>query len=321
MGGEANTLPGKVVFDWRPDDSVDGDRYKFGAVNAPFLLFGCTCCGLDFNRHFLKNPIVSGVIREHNTTWTAPRTMDEMVQKRHSDSGFSHPRPQRLFHPVEAPSVVFPIQSVQVDWDRLEAKRPIVLDTIDHMPAYLIKPEVLALLDAEKHPSYRLILDLMWTTGAQVSEVLALKPTSFIDDGIEFGVIFKTLKQRPGRPTKVALQRSPKRYLPIADHALEDRIQSYLYAGHFKKNRSHLPDVPADREPTHSCVGRASRGRAVSDQPHTFRHSFAIHLLLHGRPLKYVSQLLGHKSVDSTEIYTNVLTVDGAHFLDGVDFH
>lgn len=54
---------------------------------------------------------------------------------------------------------------------------------------------------------------------------------------------------------------------------------------------------------------------------HTFRHSFAIHLLLHGWPLKIVSQLLGHKSIESTEIYTNVLTVDGGHFLDGVDFH
>ncbi|WP_419588691.1 hypothetical protein [Thiolapillus sp.] len=30
---------------------------------------------------------------------------------------------------------------------------------------------------------------------------------------------------------------------------------------------------------------------------------------------------LGHKSMDSTEIYTNVLTIDGGHFLDGVDFH
>ena len=55
--------------------------------------------------------------------------------------------------------------------------------------------------------------------------------------------------------------------------------------------------------------------------PHTFRHSFAIHLLLHGRPLKYVAQLLGHKSIDSTEIYTNVLTVDGGHFLKGINFH
>ncbi len=164
-----------------------------------------------------------------------------MVQKRHSDSGFSAPRPQRLFHPVEAPSVAFPIQSVQIDWDRLVAKRPTVLDTVDTMPVYLLKPEILRLLDAEKHPTFRLILDLMWTTGARVSEVLALKPTSFVDDGYDFGVILKTLKQRPGRPTKKALQRSPKRYIPITDHALEDRIQSYLYAGHFKKTERIFP--------------------------------------------------------------------------------
>ena len=160
-----------------------------------------------------------------------------MVQKRHSDSGFSAPRPQKLFHPVEVPTVAFPIQSVQIDWERLMAKRPTVLDTVDAMPVYLLKPEILRLLDAEKHPTFRLILDLMWTTGARVSEVLALKPTPFVDDGYDFGVILKTLKQRPGRPTQKALQRSPKRYIPITDHALEDRIQSYLYAGHFKKRR------------------------------------------------------------------------------------
>jgi site-specific recombinase XerD len=62
-------------------------------------------------------------------------------------------------------------------------------------------------------------------------------------------------------------------------------------------------------------------GAPFSISAHTFRHSFAIHLLLHGRPLKYVSQLLGHRSVDSTEIYTNVLTIDGGHFLEGVEFH
>ena len=62
-------------------------------------------------------------------------------------------------------------------------------------------------------------------------------------------------------------------------------------------------------------------GAPFTVSSHTFRHSFAIHLLLHGRPLKYVSKLLGHKSVETTEIYTNVLTVDGAHFLEGVNFH
>lgn len=47
---------------------------------------------------------------------------------------------------------------------------------------------------------------------------------------------------------------------------------------------------------------------------HTLRHSFAIHLLLYGRPLKFVSQLLGHRSAESTENYTNVLTLMGRIF-------
>ncbi|MHC9510563.1 hypothetical protein [Kangiella sp. M94] len=37
--------------------------------------------------------------------------------------------------------------------------------------------------------------------------------------------------------------------------------------------------------------------------------------------MKVISQMLGHSSVKSTEIYTNVLTVDGSHFMEGVAFH
>jgi site-specific recombinase XerD len=244
-----------------------------------------------------------------------------MVQNSVIDSGFLHTRPAKLFHPVEEPFTSFPIQSVRIDWDRLIAKRPTVLDTIDTMPVYLLKPEIIVLLDAEKHPMRRLMLDLMWTTGARVSEVLALTPASFIDDGYDFGLILKTLKQRPGRPSKASLQRSPKRYVPIVDHLLQDRIQSFLYSGHFKKTERLFPMARQTvNRHINELVERVG-GAPFSISAHTFRHSFAIHLLLHGRPLKYVSQLLGHKSVDSTEIYTNVLTVDGAHFLDGVDFH
>ncbi len=54
---------------------------------------------------------------------------------------------------------------------------------------------------------------------------------------------------------------------------------------------------------------------------HTFRHSFAIHLLLYVRPSTCVAELLGLKSVKSTEIYSNVLTFDAEHVLEGVDFH
>lgn len=244
-----------------------------------------------------------------------------MVQNQLSARGFPATPQNRLFYPVEEPLSPFPIQSVHIDWDRLVAKRSTVLDTIDEMPAYLLKPEVLTLLDAEKHPTNRLILDLMWTTGARVSEVLALKPGSFIDDGYDFGVILQTLKQRPGRPTRKALQRSHKRYVPIVEHALQDRIQSYLYAHHFKKTDRLFPMCRQTVNRHIEALVERVGGAPFSISSHTFRHSFAIHLLLHGRPLKYVSQLLGHKSIDSTEIYTNVLTIDGGHFLEGVEFH
>lgn len=245
----------------------------------------------------------------------------EKVQMTLPDAQFQRPQPQKLFHPVEEPLATFPIQSVRIDWDRLIAKRPTVLKTIDAMPSYLIKPEVLGLLEAEKHPTYRLILDLMWTTGARISEILALTPASFVDDGYDFGVILKTLKQRPGRPSKATLQRSPKRYVPIVDLQLQDRIQSYLYAGRFRKSKRIFPMARQTVNRHINALVERVGGAPFSISAHTFRHSFAIHLLLHGRPLKYVGQLLGHKSIDSTEIYTNVLTIDGGHFLEGVDFH
>lgn len=245
-----------------------------------------------------------------------------MVQMVRPDAEFPRQRVGRLFRREVEPLNPFPIQAVRIDWDRLIAKRPTVLKTIDAMPAYLLKPEVLGLLEAEKHPTYRLILDLMWTTGARISEVLALSPSSFIDDGYDFGVILKTLKQRPGRPSKAALQRSPKRYVPIVDRLLQDRIQSYLYAGQFGKTERIFPMARQTvNRHIDALVEKVGGGAPFRISSHTFRHSFAIHLLLHGRPLKYVSQLLGHKSIDSTEIYTNVLTIDGGHFLEGVDFH
>lgn len=245
-----------------------------------------------------------------------------MVHNLPSDERFfsSRETPQ-LFKPAETPTIDYPIQSVHINWDRLAAKRKLVLDMVDAMPAYLIKPEVLYLLDHEKHPTYRLILDLMWSTGARVSEVLGLTPGSFVDDGYDYGVILSTLKQRPGRPSKRAIARSAKRYVPIVDAVLQNSVQRYITAGGFRRSeRLFKMTRQTINRHIHALTVRAG-GAPFRISCHTFRHSFAIHLILHGRPLKYVSKLLGHKSVESTEIYTNILTIDGEHFLRGVEFH
>tara|TARA_R110001599_G_scaffold349224_1_gene577185 strand:- start:28 stop:411 length:384 start_codon:yes stop_codon:yes gene_type:complete len=116
-------------------------------------------------------------------------------------SARSFPRPRPNKRPLgfqKRPVVSFPITDMTIDWDRLIDTRPLLLETLDSMPKYLLKPEVLAITLA-----------------------------SFHDDGYDFGVVLKTLKQGAGRPSKRSLQRSPKRFIPILDRDFQTRIQSY----------------------------------------------------------------------------------------------
>ena len=214
----------------------------------------------------------------------------------------------------------FPIAHIDIDWQRLMAKRPVVLDTVDEMPAYLLKPEVIRLLELTTDPVDRLIIDLIWSTGARISEVLALTKESFTHDGYDFQVKLSTLKGR-GRPKKTAVMRSPKRYIPIWDKVLQRRVQEYLFVNQFKQGERLFKMCRQTMDRHIKALVKKAGGAPFRISSHTFRHSFAVHLVLHGRPLKYISRLLGHRSIESTEIYTRVLTVDGSHFMEGVEFH
>lgn len=230
-------------------------------------------------------------------------------------------QPNAKEHPNPDYPILYPIQHITIDWSQLLAQRPLLLQSVEDMPRYLLKPEVLALLDAEKHPSYRLILDLMWTTGARISEVLLLTPASFVDDGFNYGVILTNLKHHRGRPSHAERAQHPKRYVPIADPRLKDEIQCYVSAHNIQTQQRLFTMVRQTvNRHIHALVERVyGAPRAISTM--TFRHSFAIHLLLHALPLPVVSLYLGHQSLQTTEIYTQVLTFDVSHFIQGVDFH
>jgi site-specific recombinase XerD len=234
---------------------------------------------------------------------------------------FPRPPVDRLYTASRTRGNTFPIQVIDIDWGSLITKRPIILATVENMPNYLLYPEVITLLEQEAHPTYRLIMDLMWTLGARVSEVLALRPIDFIDDGYDVGVILHSLKQGGGRPTNSQKERYPRRYIPIKEPLLIDRLNTYLAEHPCRKNRRMFTMCRQTvNRHINSLVDRIGQ-MPVPISANTFRHSFAVHLMLHGRPLKYISQLLGHKSIESTEIYTNVLNSDSRHFLEGIDFH
>jgi integrase/recombinase XerD len=116
---------------------------------------------------------------------------------------------------------------------------------------------------------------------------------------------------------KVIGKGNKERLVPIGENATK---HIKLYLNHV---RSHLPIIRSDSEDTlflnrrgtglsrvmvflilKDLAQKAGIGQEV--HPHTLRHSFATHLVERGADLRAVQEMLGHKSITTTEIYTHL---------------
>lgn len=171
--------------------------------------------------------------------------------------------------------------------------------TVEQMSA------LLAATDGDEHSAIRdkALLELLYATGARISEVTALN----VDDIIDSAVIRLSGKggsQRivpVGSFARVALEA----YLVRARPALSARGRATpaLFLG--------VRGARLSRQNAWLII-RANAEKAGLDvevSPHTFRHSFATHLLAGGADVRVVQELLGHASVATTQIYTRV-TID-----------
>ncbi len=146
------------------------------------------------------------------------------------------------------------------------------------------------------------LLETMYSCGLRVSEVISLQLTNLY---LDVGFI------------KVIGKGNKERLVPIGDEAVE-HIQ--LYRGHV---RNHLPLIKKGSEDIlflNRRGGALSRvmvfmilkdlaqkaGIKQSVHPHTLRHSFATHLVEGGADLRAVQEMMGHKSITTTEIYTHL---------------
>lgn len=170
------------------------------------------------------------------------------------------------------------------------------------LPKFLTEKEVEKVLSFPKGDDLltlrdRAILEFLYSTGARVSEMVNLKK----DDVDLIGGIAKV----KGKGRK-------ERLLPLGEPAIKG-IKKYL-----DKRVDDNPSLFINRR-TGSLTDRGVRNileryikKAASSlkvSPHTFRHSFATHLLNRGADLRSVQELLGHSSISTTQVYTH-LTID-----------
>jgi len=150
----------------------------------------------------------------------------------------------------------------------------------------------------------RALLELLYSTGARISEAVGLD----LDD----------LDTTPGRAAVRLLGKGDKeRVVPVGSFA-GDAVDAYLVrarpalaaAGRgtpalFLNTRGARMTRQSAWAVLRQAADRAGLG-AVHVSPHTLRHSFATHLLQGGADVRVVQELLGHASVTTTQIYTMV---------------
>ncbi len=184
------------------------------------------------------------------------------------------------------------------------------------LPHYLEDHEISTLLaaptgNAEAELRDRAILETLYSTGMRVGELVGLNDR---DLDLIGGIALVRGKGRKERlaPLGTPAIRAIEAYRQQRD-ATHDRGEAtrgvFLSTANAKRGAGggrRLSDVDIRRRLSHhlAAVGLSSR-----TTPHTLRHSFATHLLRAGADIRAVQELLGHRSLNTTQIYTH-LTID-----------
>jgi integrase/recombinase XerD len=175
------------------------------------------------------------------------------------------------------------------------------------LPDVLSYEEIISVYDAidmslpHAHRN-RAMFETLYACGLRVSELVTLQISNYYPDEGFVKVLGKNNKER---------------LVPIGDEAVR-QIDIYL-----QSERQHLPRISKEAEDilflnrrgkgltrvmiftlVKQYVAAAGIDKTVS--PHTFRHSFATHLVEGGADLRAVQEMLGHESILTTEIYTHV---------------
>jgi len=170
--------------------------------------------------------------------------------------------------------------------------------TVDQINKLLSAPSDSDMLGARD----RAILEVLYSTGIRVSEVVAINRQDIDLDAGQLRIRGKGRRER---------------IVPVGSHAA-GAVRKYLAVAESERG-AIAPGAPLFMNKLGSRLSSRSVRRKVAKylkmagldpdiSPHTIRHSFATHLLDNGADLRAVQELLGHQSLSSTQVYTHLTT-------------
>ena len=196
----------------------------------------------------------------------------------------------------------------------------VIHDIIEHDPSEMIEtpklgrklPQVLTPdeidqlieavdLDSETGYRNRAILETLYGCGMRVSELISLKLTD-----LHFEENYLKIKGKGNKERLVPVGRSVKDSITLYIHNYRQTLKIN------RKDENILFLNRRGRKLTRVMVFTiikdlaAKIGLKKTISPHTFRHSFATHLIEGGADLKAVQEMLGHESITTTELYTHL---------------
>jgi site-specific recombinase XerD len=162
------------------------------------------------------------------------------------------------------------------------------------LPVVLSRKEIKQIITIPSNSKHRLILSLAYGAGLRVSEIVDLKVKDLDLD--ELTIHIKLAKGRKDRIT-------------ILPGKLKSHLQN-LIAGKNKNDfvfESERGGKLTTRTAQKVFAAALKKSRINKEATfHSMRHSFATHLLENGIDVRYVQELLGHKSIRTTQVYTKV---------------
>lgn len=188
----------------------------------------------------------------------------------------------------------------EIDSPKREKKLPISIQyaQVQHL---LEQPDLTTYLGLRD----RAIMELMYSSGLRLSEIVGLNRRDLDTAGLQINVFGKGKKQRIAPITKTALEwilkylEDPLRMMDANDH----RAQIDAQAIFLNRWGNRLTARSVDRN-----FAQYLKASGLSERitPHTIRHTIATHWLENGMDLKTIQLLLGHTSLATTTIYTHV---------------